>query len=75
MEALLPLEILEAGSVLTPADPDQAPLCFLAAAQMVVTDLSEPDKRAAALSKVGLCFGIGMICGSTLGGNLSTRFG
>lgn len=48
---------------------------FLVASQMVVTDLSEPEKRADALSKLGLCFGIGMIAGSTLGGNLNTRYG
>ncbi|CAG5849157.1 unnamed protein product [Menidia menidia] len=43
--------------------------------QMVVTDLSEPEKRADSLSKLGLCFGIGMIAGSTLGGHLNTRYG
>uniref|UniRef100_A0A1A8N2P4 Organic cation transporter-like protein 2 n=2 Tax=Nothobranchius pienaari TaxID=704102 RepID=A0A1A8N2P4_9TELE len=47
----------------------------LPACQMVVADLSEPDKRADALSKLGLCFGIGMIAGSTLGGHLNTRYG
>ncbi|XP_061886503.1 solute carrier family 22 member 18 [Entelurus aequoreus] len=47
----------------------------LPASQMVVADLSEPDKRAAALSKLGLCFGIGMIAGSTLGGHLVTHYG
>ncbi|XP_033973048.1 solute carrier family 22 member 18 [Trematomus bernacchii] len=47
----------------------------LPASQMVVADLSEPDKRADALSKIGLCFGIGMIAGSTLGGQLNTRYG
>ncbi|XP_054470422.1 solute carrier family 22 member 18 [Anoplopoma fimbria] len=47
----------------------------ITASQMVVTDLSEPEKRADALSKLGLCFGIGMIAGSTLGGHLNTRFG
>ncbi|XP_024863961.1 solute carrier family 22 member 18 [Kryptolebias marmoratus] len=47
----------------------------LPACQMVVTDLSEPEKRADSLSKLGLCFGIGMIAGSTLGGNLNTRYG
>ena len=46
-----------------------------AACQMVVTDLTEPEKRADALSKLGLCFGIGMIAGSTLGGHLNTRYG
>ncbi|GLD55790.1 solute carrier family 22 member 18 isoform X1, partial [Lates japonicus] len=45
------------------------------ASQMVVADLSEPEKRADALSKLGLCFGIGMIAGSTLGGHLNTRYG
>lgn len=42
---------------------------------MVVTDLSENNMRADALSKLGLCFGIGMITGSSLGGTLSTHFG
>ncbi|KAM4593172.1 solute carrier family 22 member 18 [Odontesthes bonariensis] len=45
------------------------------ACQMVVTDLSEPEKRADSLAKLGLCFGIGMIAGSTLGGQLNTRYG
>ncbi|XP_044076366.1 solute carrier family 22 member 18 [Siniperca chuatsi] len=47
----------------------------LPASQMVVADLSGPEKRADALSKLGLCFGIGMIVGSTLGGHLNTRYG
>lgn len=47
----------------------------LPASQMVVADLSEPEKRADALSKLGLCFGVGMIAGSTLGGYLNTRYG
>ncbi|XP_008293098.1 solute carrier family 22 member 18 [Stegastes partitus] len=47
----------------------------LPAAQMVVTDLSEPDKRADALAKMGLCFGVGMIAGSTLGGQLVKHYG
>ncbi|XP_034385544.1 solute carrier family 22 member 18 [Cyclopterus lumpus] len=47
----------------------------ITASQMVVADLSAPEKRAEALSKLGLCFGIGMITGSTLGGHLNTRFG
>ncbi|KAK2853672.1 hypothetical protein Q5P01_006333 [Channa striata] len=47
----------------------------LPASQMVVADLSAPEKRADALSKLGLCFGIGMIAGSTLGGHLSTHYG
>ncbi|XP_033473334.1 solute carrier family 22 member 18 [Epinephelus lanceolatus] len=47
----------------------------LPASQMVVTDLSEPEKRADALSKIGLCFAVGMIIGSTLGGHLNRRYG
>ncbi|XP_041647783.1 solute carrier family 22 member 18 [Cheilinus undulatus] len=47
----------------------------LPSTQMVVADLSEPEKRADALAKLGLCFGIGMIAGSTLGGHLNTRYG
>uniref|UniRef100_A0A3B3SXB9 Solute carrier family 22 member 18 n=1 Tax=Paramormyrops kingsleyae TaxID=1676925 RepID=A0A3B3SXB9_9TELE len=43
--------------------------------QMVVADLTEPEKRAAALAKLGLCFGFGMITGSSLGGTLSTHYG
>ncbi|KAI1889864.1 hypothetical protein AGOR_G00167310 [Albula goreensis] len=47
----------------------------MAGAQMVVADLTESDRRADALAKLGLCFGIGMIVGSSLGGTLSTRYG
>ncbi|XP_012521039.1 PREDICTED: solute carrier family 22 member 18 [Propithecus coquereli] len=47
----------------------------LPAAQMVITDLSEPEERPAALGRLGLCFGIGLILGSLLGGTLSTAFG
>ncbi|XP_060924330.1 solute carrier family 22 member 18 [Limanda limanda] len=47
----------------------------LPASQMVITDLSHPEKRADGLSKLGLSFGIGMIVGSTLGGQLNTRYG
>ena len=46
-----------------------------AASQMVITDLSQPERRADGLSKLGLSFGIGMIAGSTLGGHLNTRYG
>ncbi|XP_021258457.1 solute carrier family 22 member 18 isoform X2 [Numida meleagris] len=47
----------------------------LPGAQKVITDLTAPSERAAALGKLGLCFGIGIISGSTLGGILSTKFG
>uniref|UniRef100_A0A672R9D2 Organic cation transporter-like protein 2 n=1 Tax=Sinocyclocheilus grahami TaxID=75366 RepID=A0A672R9D2_SINGR len=45
----------------------------LPGAQMVVADLSENEKRADALGKLGLCFGIGMIAGSSLGGTLTLQ--
>lgn len=47
----------------------------LPASQMVVTDLSEPEHRAESLSKIGLCFGVGMMAGSTLGGHLNMLYG
>lgn len=47
----------------------------LPAAQMVITDLTAPTKRPTALSRLGLCFGIGVIFGSLLGGTLSTAYG
>ncbi|KAL2088530.1 hypothetical protein ACEWY4_015429 [Coilia grayii] len=48
---------------------------ILPGSQMIVADLTEPDKRADALAKLGLCFGVGMIAGSSLGGILSMRYG
>uniref|UniRef100_A0A669QUM4 Organic cation transporter-like protein 2 n=1 Tax=Phasianus colchicus TaxID=9054 RepID=A0A669QUM4_PHACC len=47
----------------------------LPGAQKVITDLTAPSERAAALGKLGLCFGVGIIIGSALGGVLSTKFG
>ncbi|XP_056383717.1 solute carrier family 22 member 18 isoform X2 [Hyla sarda] len=47
----------------------------LPGAQMIVTDLTSDQERAGALGKLGLCFGIGIIVGSSLGGYLATRFG
>ncbi|XP_021489485.1 solute carrier family 22 member 18 isoform X2 [Meriones unguiculatus] len=47
----------------------------LPAAQMVIADLTAPAERPAALGRLGLCFGIGMIFGSLLGGTLSTAYG
>lgn len=46
-----------------------------AAAQMVVTDLSAPAERPAALGRLGLCFGVGVILGSLLGGTLNSACG
>lgn len=45
------------------------------AAQMVITDLSAPEQRSAALGRLGLCFGVGTILGSLFGGTLSAAFG
>ncbi|NXV49650.1 S22AI protein, partial [Uria aalge] len=50
-------------------------LFFPAGAQKVITDLTAASQRADALGKLGLCFGIGIIIGSALGGVLSTKFG
>ncbi|XP_062973240.1 solute carrier family 22 member 18 [Elgaria multicarinata webbii] len=47
----------------------------LPGAQMVITDLTTPTQRADALGKLGLCFGTGVIIGSSLGGTLTTKFG
>ncbi|XP_043825583.1 solute carrier family 22 member 18 [Dromiciops gliroides] len=47
----------------------------LPGAQMVITDLTPPADRPGALGKLGLCFGIGVILGSLLGGMLNTKFG
>ncbi|XP_029438161.1 solute carrier family 22 member 18 isoform X4 [Rhinatrema bivittatum] len=44
-------------------------------AQMVITDLTTPKERAEALGKLGLCFGAGVIVGSSLGGFLAMKFG
>lgn len=45
------------------------------AAQMVIADLSTPEERPAALGRLGLCFGVGLIFGSLLGGTLSSSCG
>ncbi|XP_021120097.1 solute carrier family 22 member 18 isoform X5 [Heterocephalus glaber] len=47
----------------------------LPAAQMIITDLTGPEERPAALGRLGLCFGVGIILGSLLGGTLSTSCG
>ncbi|XP_055987996.1 solute carrier family 22 member 18 [Sorex fumeus] len=47
----------------------------LPASQMVITDLTAPEERPAALGRLGLCFGVGVILGSLLGGTLSSTFG
>ncbi|XP_029438160.1 solute carrier family 22 member 18 isoform X3 [Rhinatrema bivittatum] len=47
----------------------------LPGAQMVITDLTTPKERAEALGKLGLCFGAGVIVGSSLGGFLAMKFG
>ncbi|NXB63659.1 S22AI protein, partial [Struthidea cinerea] len=44
-------------------------------AQKVITDMTTPSQRAGALGRLGLCFGVGIIAGSALGGVLSTKLG
>ncbi|NXB18911.1 S22AI protein, partial [Rhagologus leucostigma] len=44
-------------------------------AQKVITDMTTPSQRAGSLGKLGLCFGVGIIAGSALGGVLSTKLG
>ncbi|XP_066268311.1 solute carrier family 22 member 18-like [Branchiostoma lanceolatum] len=43
-------------------------------AQMVVTDISDENSRADALGKLGLSYGIGMIVGPFLGGQVTKYF-
>ncbi|XP_053576408.1 solute carrier family 22 member 18 [Bombina bombina] len=47
----------------------------LPGAQMIITDLTVESKRADALGKLGLCFGLGIITGSSLGGYLASKYG
>ncbi|XP_069480238.1 solute carrier family 22 member 18 isoform X2 [Ambystoma mexicanum] len=47
----------------------------LPGAQMVITHWTTPAERAGALGKFGLCMGLGMIIGSSLGGFLATKVG
>nr|XP_055169762.1 solute carrier family 22 member 18 [Nyctereutes procyonoides] len=64
------------GLALLYAAPLPAALAHgLPAAQMVIADLSAPEERPAALGRLGLCFGVGMILGSLLGGTLSAASG
>ncbi|XP_025307616.1 solute carrier family 22 member 18 isoform X1 [Canis lupus baileyi] len=64
------------GLALLYAAPLPAALAHgLPAAQMVIADLSAPEERPAALGRLGLCFGVGMILGSLLGGTLSAACG
>ncbi|XP_032124296.1 solute carrier family 22 member 18 isoform X1 [Sapajus apella] len=44
-------------------------------AQMVITDLLAPEERPEALGRLGLCFGVGVILGSLLGGTLISAYG
>ena len=42
---------------------------------MIVTDLGETNKRADALGKLGLSYGVGMVVGPILGGLLTKHLG
>ena len=47
-------------------------LCFIAGAQMVMTDVSGSKGRADALGKLGVSYGVGMVVGPTLGGYVTS---
>ncbi|XP_053304521.1 solute carrier family 22 member 18 [Spea bombifrons] len=47
----------------------------LPGAQMIVTDMTADKERADSLGILGLCFGVGIIIGSSLGGYLATHYG
>ena len=42
---------------------------------MVVTDMTDTEKRADALGKLGVSYGIGMVIGPFIGGIVNTRLG
>ena len=42
---------------------------------MVITDLVPVERRADALGKLGLFYGIGMVIGPTVGGQITKTFG
>lgn len=51
-------------------------MCFkllFTGGQMIVTDLGESGKRADALGKLGLSYGVGMVVGPVVGG-IITKF-
>ncbi|XP_052763678.1 solute carrier family 22 member 18-like isoform X2 [Mya arenaria] len=43
--------------------------------QMIVTDICDSGKRADALGKLGISYGVGMIIGPAIGGIITTNFG
>ena len=43
--------------------------------QMVMTGMSSQEDRAAALARLGFSYGIGMVVGPTLGGQVTSHFG
>ena len=42
---------------------------------MIVTDLGDTEKRADALGKLGLSYGVGMVIGPGIGGLITQNFG
>ncbi|XP_067951001.1 solute carrier family 22 member 18-like [Watersipora subatra] len=50
-------------------------LACMQGSQMVITDIVAPEKRADALGKLGLFYGVGMVIGPTLGGQITQRYG
>jgi len=74
-----------AASYLTLGVADSLPLLFLSrlpsvfthvmqGSQMIVAANSGPDDRAASLSKLGFSYGLGMVVGPALGGQVTKHF-
>lgn len=48
---------------------------LLPGGQMIVTDMGETSKRADALGKLGLSYGVGMVIGPMVGGLITKHLG
>ena len=42
---------------------------------MIMTNMSSENERATSLSRIGFSYGIGMVVGPTLGGQVTKYFG
>ena len=50
-------------------------LSHVAGGQMIVTDICDSSKRADALGKLGMSYGVGMVIGPFVGGIITNIFG
>ncbi|XP_033123367.1 solute carrier family 22 member 18-like [Anneissia japonica] len=44
------------------------------ASQMIIVDATDPSKRAAALGRISLSYGLGMVIGPLIGGQIASKF-